>query len=51
MTDHPVISVFKVLLIGFVMFLISAVIEAFIQVWVFKRWGGCPMAEKQRVQL
>ena len=30
------------------LFVLSAVIEAIIQVWVFKHWGGCPMQKKER---
>ena len=30
-----------------VLFLVSAVIEAFITTWVFRRYGGCPFKKNK----
>ena len=36
------------LLIGFVCFIGATIIEVAITIWAFKRFGGCPMIERER---
>ena len=34
--------------IGFVLFIGATIIEVTITIWAFKKFGGCPMIERER---
>ena len=34
--------------IGFFLFIGAAIIEVFITIWAFKKYGGCPIMDKQK---
>jgi hypothetical protein len=38
----------KAIVFGLVIFLVSALIEGLISLWLFKRYGGCPMLRRQK---
>jgi uncharacterized membrane protein SpoIIM required for sporulation len=48
MVDHvnTGFSLAKAIVWAIILFLISAVVEAFITVRIFKKYGGCPMAKR-----
>ena len=46
MSVNTGIKITTAILWALVLFIASAIIEAMITVFVFKKWGGCPMKEK-----
>ena len=37
-------------IIALACFLAGAIVDAFITVWVFKRYGGCPFIDKKKAR-
>jgi hypothetical protein len=40
---HKPVSIAGGLLIALTIFIVGAVVDAFITVWIFKKYGGCPI--------
>jgi len=46
----PTSNIVKAVVAATVLFLVGAVAESLITVWVFKKYGGCPFRKDQKPQ-
>ena len=51
MVDHAQtgVNIVKTIVWAIIIFLVGAIIDAMITVFVFKKYGGCPMQKKTKV--
>jgi hypothetical protein len=41
------VKITKAIIWALVIFIVGAIVDAFVTVWVFKKYGGCPMKPKK----
>jgi hypothetical protein len=44
------VQVGEAIVVGIVIFLVSAIVESMVTMWMFKKFGGCPMDPSKKKQ-